>query len=50
MFLTTAIVSAVAASVMGQDTILPLQMAGIVIAMAGVVMAQYTKTETGNEA
>ena len=36
-----AIVSAVAASLMGQDTILPLQMAGIVVAMAGVVMAQY---------
>jgi drug/metabolite transporter (DMT)-like permease len=41
-----AIVSAVAASLMGQDTILPLQMAGIVIAMAGVVMAQYVKPET----
>jgi hypothetical protein len=26
---------------MGQDTILPLQMAGIVVAMLGVVMAQY---------
>ena len=36
-----AIVSAVAASLLGQDTILPLQMAGIVVAMAGVVMAQY---------
>ena len=36
-----AIVSAVAASLMGQDTLLPLQMAGIVVAMAGVVMAQY---------
>ena len=30
---------------MGQDTILPLQMAGIVVAMVGVVMAQYTKPE-----
>lgn len=40
-----AIVSAVAASLMGQDTILPLQMAGIVVAMAGVVMAQYVKPE-----
>jgi drug/metabolite transporter (DMT)-like permease len=40
-----AIVSAIAASLMGQDTILPLQMAGIVVAMAGVVMAQYTKPE-----
>jgi len=36
-----AIVSAVASSLMGQDTILPLQMAGIVVAMLGVVMAQY---------
>lgn len=40
-----AIVSAIAASLMGQDTILPLQMAGIVVAMVGVVMAQYTKPE-----
>ena len=40
-----AIVSAVAASLMGQDTILPLQMVGIVVAMAGVVMAQYVKPE-----
>lgn len=40
-----AIVSAIAASMMGQDTILPLQMAGIVVAMVGVVMAQYTKPE-----
>jgi len=44
-----AIVSAVAASLMGQDTILPLQMAGIVVAMAGVVMAQYVKPEKENE-
>lgn len=36
-----AIVSAVAALFLGQDTLLPLQMAGIVVAMAGVVMAQY---------
>ena len=40
-----AIVSAVAASLMGQDTLLPLQMVGIVVAMAGVVMAQYQKRE-----
>lgn len=45
-----AIVSAVAASLMGQDTILPLQMAGIVVAMAGVVMAQYVKPAKDNEA
>ena len=44
-----AIVSAVAASLMGQDTILPLQMAGIVVAMAGVVMAQYVKPKKENE-
>ena len=44
-----AIVSAVAASLMGQDTILPLQMAGIVVAMAGVVMAQYVKPEKVHE-
>ena len=37
-----AIVSAVAALILGQDTLHPLQMAGILIAMAGVVMAQYT--------
>ena len=36
-----AIVSAVAALIMGQDTLRPLQMAGIVVAMAGVVMAQF---------
>ena len=36
-----AIVSAVAALILGQDTLHPLQMAGILIAMAGVVMAQY---------
>ena len=47
-----AIVSAVAALFLGQDTLLPLQMAGIVVAMAGVVMAQYNnqKTETQYEA
>lgn len=45
-----AIVSAVAASLMGQDTIRPLQMAGIVVAMAGVVMAQYVKPAKENEA
>lgn len=37
-----AIVSAVAALILGQDNLHPLQMAGILIAMAGVVMAQYT--------
>ena len=36
-----AIVSAVAALILGQDTLHSLQMAGILIAMAGVVMAQY---------
>lgn len=47
-----AIVSAIASLVMGQDTLQPLQLAGIVVAMAGVVMAQYTKPERvqGNEA
>ncbi len=47
-----AIVSAVASLVLGQDTLQPLQLAGIVVAMAGVVMAQYTKPEKvqGNEA
>ena len=45
-----AIVSAVAALVMGQDTLHPLQMAGIVVAMAGVAMAQFNKqTETVHE-
>jgi drug/metabolite transporter (DMT)-like permease len=37
-----AIVSAVAALILGQDNLHPLQMTGILIAMAGVVMAQYT--------
>ena len=37
-----AIVSAVAALILGQDTLHPLQMTGILIAMAGVAMAQYT--------
>ncbi|MBQ9398147.1 MAG: DMT family transporter [Bacteroidales bacterium] len=37
-----AIVSAVAALILGQDNLHPMQMAGILIAMAGVVMAQYT--------
>ena len=45
-----AIVSAVAATLMGQDTLKPLQMAGIVVAMAGVVMAQSTKETKTNEA
>ncbi len=44
-----AIVSAVAASLMGQDTLLPLQMVGILVAMAGVVMAQYQKQEMNYE-
>ena len=44
-----AIVSAVASFLMGQDTLLPLQMAGIVVAMAGVVMAQYQTRETQYE-
>ena len=37
-----AIVSAVAASMLGQDDLVPLQFAGIALAMAGVVMSQYT--------
>ena len=45
-----AIVSAVASLILGQDTLKPLQMVGIVVAMAGVVMAQYTKQETEHEA
>lgn len=44
-----AIVSAVAASILGEDSLKPLQMAGIVFAMAGVVMAQYIKEENKNE-
>ena len=44
-----AIVSAVAATVMGQDRLLPLQMAGIVVAMAGVVMAQYNPEKTNEK-
>lgn len=36
-----AIVSAIAALILGQDTLSPLQIAAIVLAMAGVVMAQY---------
>lgn len=43
-----AIVSAVAASLLGQDDLHLLQMAGILVAMAGVAMAQYTK-EKKNE-
>ena len=45
-----AIVSAVAASLLGQDNLHPLQMAGIVVAMAGVVMAQDTNKKKNNEA
>ena len=44
-----AIVSAVAALILGQDTLHPLQMAGILIAMAGVVMAQYTSQKRKTE-
>ena len=44
-----AIVSAVAAMLMGQDVLRPLQLAGIVVAMAGVVMAQYSKGEKAYE-
>ena len=45
-----AIVSAIAALILGQDTLKPLQLVGIVVAMAGVVMAQYVKKEERNEA
>ena len=46
-----AIVSAVAASLLGQDTLEPLQFVGIAVAMLGVVMAQASfKKEKGNEA
>ena len=44
-----AIVSAVAALILGQDMLHPLQMAGILIAMAGVVMAQYTSQKRKTE-
>ena len=44
-----AIVSAVAALILGQDALHPLQMAGILIAMAGVVMAQYTSQKRKTE-
>ena len=44
-----AIVSAVAAQILGQDTLHPLQMTGILIAMAGVVMAQYTSQKRKTE-
>ncbi|MBQ1754177.1 MAG: DMT family transporter, partial [Bacteroidales bacterium] len=44
-----AIVSAVAALILGQDTLHPLQMTGILIAMAGVVMAQYTSQKRKTE-
>ena len=44
-----AIVSAIASLILGQDTLRPLQLAGIVVAMAGVVMAQYTKPTEANE-
>lgn len=46
-----AIVSAVAASLLGQDTLEPLQFVGIAVAMLGVVMAQTSfKKEKDNEA
>ncbi len=46
-----AIVSAVAASLLGQDTLKPLQFVGIAVAMLGVVMAQASfKKEKDNEA
>lgn len=46
-----AIVSAVAASLLGQDTLEPLQFVGIAVAMLGVVMAQASfKKEKDNEA
>ena len=46
-----AIVSAVAASLLGQDTLEPLQFVGIAVAMLGVVMAQASfKIEKDNEA
>ena len=38
-----AVVSAVAAMILGQDTLHPLQMVGIIVAMLGVGMAQYEK-------
>ena len=44
-----AIVSAVASMLMGQDTLLPMQLVGIVVAMAGVVMAQYNPVKTHEE-
>ena len=45
-----AIVSAIASMILGQDTIRPLQMVGILVAMAGVVMAQYQTKELNHEA
>lgn len=46
-----AIVSAVAASLLGQDDLHPLQTAGILVAMVGVAMAQYSQEnkKTDNE-
>jgi len=44
-----AIVSAIAASLLGQDRLYPLQFAGILVAMLGVVMAQYTRNTTVHE-
>lgn len=44
-----AIVSAIAASLLGQDDLHPLQMAGIIVAMVGVAMAQYTNEKTNEE-
>ena len=44
-----AIVSAIAASLLGQDRLYPLQFAGILVAMLGVVMAQYTRNTSVHE-
>ena len=44
-----AIVSAIASLILGQDTLRPMQLVGIVVAMAGVVMAQYTKPAESHE-
>ena len=44
-----AIVSAVAAILLGQDRLHTFQMVGILVAMLGVVMAQYTRNTTVHE-
>ena len=43
-----AIVSAVASLILGQDTLHTMQLVGIVVAMVGVVMAQYNKQTAKN--